>query len=78
MLVPLRLPQYSVSRSPQQLDLVAVEEWEQSRSPTFALVVMVSSDPPRRGVSRPRCSAPSAVDSPCSGMQSVSLNLNLS
>jgi hypothetical protein len=48
MLVPLRLPQYSLSRSPQQLDLVAVEEWEQSRSPTFALVVMVSSDPPRR------------------------------
>jgi hypothetical protein len=62
MLVPLRLPQYSLSRFPQQLDLVAVEEWEQSRSPTFALVVMVSSDPPRRGVSRPRCSAPSAVD----------------
>jgi hypothetical protein len=61
MLVPLRLPQYSLSRSPLQLDLVAVEEWEQSRSPTFALVVMVSSDPPRRGVSRPRCSAPSAV-----------------
>ena len=76
MLVPLRLPQYSLSRSPQQLDLVAVEEWEQSRSPTFALVVMVSSDPPRRSVSRPRCSAPSAVDSPCSGMQCVSLNLN--
>jgi len=71
MLVPLRLPQYSLSRSPQQLDLVAVEEW--GRSPTFALAVMVSSDPPRRSVSRPRCSAPSAVDSPCSGMQCVSL-----
>ena len=47
MLVPLRLPQYSLSRFPQQLDLVAVEEWEQSRSPTFALVVMVP--PIRRG-----------------------------
>jgi hypothetical protein len=76
MLVPLRLPQYSLSRSPQQLDLIAVEE--SGRSPTFALVVMVSSDPPRRSVSRPRCSAPSAVDSPCSGMQCVSFNLNLS
>jgi hypothetical protein len=76
MLVPLRLPQYSLSRSPQQLDLMAFEEW--GRSPTFALVAMVSSDPPRRSVSRPRCSAPSAVDSPCSGMQCVSLNLNLS
>jgi hypothetical protein len=29
MLVPLRLPQYSLSRSPQQLDLMAVEEWGQ-------------------------------------------------